>query len=85
MTAQIFLNLITHGYIKIEDTNLLIFDECHHALGKSHPYRVIMQRFNEVPSGISHFPVYLMFDRSTTARSWPHCIGNQQQDATTKT
>ncbi|XP_068760261.1 endoribonuclease Dicer-like isoform X2 [Montipora capricornis] len=44
MTAQIFLDLLHHGYIKLPQVNLLIFDECHHAK-KNDPYRQIMQAF----------------------------------------
>ena len=45
MTAQIFLDLLNHAYIKLSQVNLLIFDECHHAK-KEHPYRLITQAFN---------------------------------------
>ncbi|XP_031782799.1 endoribonuclease Dicer [Nasonia vitripennis] len=48
MTAQIFLNLLTHGYISLDKINLLIFDECHRAV-KDHPMRQIMQRFQDYP------------------------------------
>ena len=46
MTAQIFLDLLNHGYIRLSQVNLLIFDECHHAK-KNDPYRQIMQRFGD--------------------------------------
>ncbi|KAK2567376.1 Endoribonuclease Dicer [Acropora cervicornis] len=48
MTAQIFLDLLNHAYIKLSQVNLLIFDECHHAK-KEHPYRQITQAFKEYP------------------------------------
>ncbi|XP_044163480.1 LOW QUALITY PROTEIN: endoribonuclease Dicer-like [Acropora millepora] len=46
MTAQIFLHLLHHAYIKLTQVNLLIFDECHHAK-KGHPYRQITQAFHK--------------------------------------
>ena len=48
MTAQIFLNLLSHSYITLSKVNLLIFDECHHAK-KNDPYRKIMQCFSDCP------------------------------------
>lgn len=44
MTSQIFLNLLTHGYMKLDKVNLVIFDECHRAVSY-HPMRQIMQQF----------------------------------------
>lgn len=51
MTAQIFVHLIDHGLFAMEKANLLVFDECHHALGKQHPYRVIMDRYRRLEPG----------------------------------
>ncbi|KAL1922179.1 uncharacterized protein VTP21DRAFT_9718 [Calcarisporiella thermophila] len=44
MTAQIFLNMLRHGYIKMSQVSLIVFDECHHAK-KRHPYSLIMSEF----------------------------------------
>ncbi|KAI3653916.1 hypothetical protein MP228_001863 [Amoeboaphelidium protococcarum] len=44
LTAQILLDLLVHGFIKMDQIALLIFDECHHAR-KRHPYNVIMSDF----------------------------------------
>ncbi|CAG8634049.1 16813_t:CDS:2 [Funneliformis mosseae] len=44
MTAQIFLNILRHGFISLTQVNLLVFDECHHA-SKKHPYNLIMREF----------------------------------------
>ncbi|KAL1131765.1 hypothetical protein AAG570_011378 [Ranatra chinensis] len=44
MTAQVFLNMLHHGYISLPDVNLLIMDECHHAVNH-HAMRQIMQQF----------------------------------------
>ncbi|XP_033634026.1 endoribonuclease Dicer-like [Asterias rubens] len=42
MTAQIFLKMLQHDYLRPPRLNLLIFDECHHAV-QAHPYCEIVQ------------------------------------------
>lgn len=44
MTAQILLNILRHSIVKMEGINLLILDECHHAV-KKHPYSLVMSEF----------------------------------------
>ncbi|UMM25863.1 hypothetical protein L5515_005509 [Caenorhabditis briggsae] len=48
ITAQCLLDLINHAYVRLQDTCVLIFDECHHALGSKHPYRLIMSKYKEL-------------------------------------
>ena len=43
-TAAILLDCLHHSFIQIEQINLLIFDEAHHAK-KNHPYSVIIKDF----------------------------------------
>ncbi|KAK8042544.1 dicer-like protein 1 protein [Apiospora phragmitis] len=43
-TAAILLDCLHHSYLKIDQINLLIFDEAHHAK-KNHPYSVIIKDF----------------------------------------
>ncbi|KAI8384572.1 dicer-2 protein [Radiomyces spectabilis] len=44
MTAQIFLDTLRHGFVSLDEVNLIIFDECHHAT-RRHPYNLIMREF----------------------------------------
>ncbi|KAI9029207.1 hypothetical protein DFJ74DRAFT_657501 [Hyaloraphidium curvatum] len=44
MTAAIFLNIISCGFVRMKDIALLILDECHHAKRK-HPYNVIFDTY----------------------------------------
>ena len=44
MTRQIFLDALSHRFIHIAKINLIVFDECHHAV-KNDPYVRIMKEF----------------------------------------
>ncbi|PIO72939.1 hypothetical protein TELCIR_05108 [Teladorsagia circumcincta] len=52
ITAQVFLDLIDHAYFNIAKLALVIFDECHHALGiskygaKPNEYVVVSSDYN---------------------------------------
>lgn len=41
---QVLLNMLTHGYIKMENIALMVLDECHNAR-KNHVYAQIMKDF----------------------------------------
>lgn len=63
MTAQVLKDLLHHSYFKIENINILIFDECHHAV-KDHPYSAIVREFvdasNQPPKlfGMTASPIF---------------------------
>ncbi|XP_046388881.1 endoribonuclease Dicer-like isoform X2 [Ischnura elegans] len=44
LTCQILLDMLNHGFISLENINLIIFDECHHAVS-DHCMRRVMQKF----------------------------------------
>ena len=44
MTMTIFKNLLLQNYLKLNQVNLVVFDECHHAV-KNHDYVQIMRIF----------------------------------------
>ena len=50
MTADVLHNCLTHGFIKMEDINLLCFDEAHHAK-KNHVYARIIRDFYDAELG----------------------------------
>lgn len=61
-TVQIVLDVVRHGYLKITDFNLIVFDECHHAQ-KEHPMLMLMQKFRDLD------------DRKVPAKDYPRIIG----------
>ncbi len=56
MIARVFLDLILQGKITFRNVNLLVFDECHHAV-KDHDYVEIMRRYKDYfdPLQPTHF------------------------------
>lgn len=49
-TCQIVLDVIRHGYIGLEQLNLIVFDECHNAT-KKHPMQQVMSLYQRIPDG----------------------------------
>uniref|UniRef100_A0A915DBD6 Helicase ATP-binding domain-containing protein n=1 Tax=Ditylenchus dipsaci TaxID=166011 RepID=A0A915DBD6_9BILA len=48
-TAQVFLDLLNHAFFDITQAAVIIFDECHHSLGRRHPYRLILDQYRVLP------------------------------------
>ena len=46
MTMTIFKNILLAGFLKLSQVNLVVFDECHHAV-KNHDYVQIMHMFKK--------------------------------------
>ncbi|KAK4024290.1 hypothetical protein OUZ56_009674 [Daphnia magna] len=47
MTAQLFVNAVHHGFIKVGSIALLVFDECHTAV-KDSPMKQALTVVNEI-------------------------------------
>ena len=43
---QVFQDVLDYGFFSMARVNLLILDECHHAIG-NHAYKQIMKRYAE--------------------------------------
>ncbi|XP_050079861.1 endoribonuclease Dicer [Anopheles maculipalpis] len=48
-TSQILLDVLKHGYMQPANINLLVFDECHRAVGQ-HPMHAIMKEIIAAPA-----------------------------------
>uniref|UniRef100_A0A182R5E4 Dicer-2 n=1 Tax=Anopheles funestus TaxID=62324 RepID=A0A182R5E4_ANOFN len=48
-TAQILLDVLRHGYMNPSNINLIVFDECHRAVGQ-HPMHAIMKEIFAAPA-----------------------------------
>uniref|UniRef100_A0A182UVJ5 Dicer-2 n=1 Tax=Anopheles merus TaxID=30066 RepID=A0A182UVJ5_ANOME len=48
-TAQILLDVLRHGYMSPANINLIVFDECHRAVGQ-HPMHAIMKEIVAAPA-----------------------------------
>lgn len=44
VVPQILVDMIQHAFLQLEQINLLIFDECHHATG-NHPYSQLLRLY----------------------------------------
>lgn len=53
MTAQIFVDILNHGYQSVSRINLLIFDECH-AATKDAPMKQVLRKLDQCESKIVH-------------------------------
>lgn len=65
-TVQIVLDVVRHGYLKLSNFNLIVFDECHNAQGE-HPMSHLMAKFADVPE--SDHPRVIGLSGSLTSSS----------------
>lgn len=47
-TCQVILDAVKRSFIKLEQINVLVFDECHHGR-KDHAYHELMKQFKDIP------------------------------------
>ncbi|KAK7066036.1 hypothetical protein SK128_000916 [Halocaridina rubra] len=47
LTSQILLQLVLHGRLPLNKVNLIIMDECHHAVG-NHPMREVLREYEKL-------------------------------------
>ncbi|KAJ3184800.1 hypothetical protein HDU85_001479 [Gaertneriomyces sp. JEL0708] len=73
-TPQIFLNVLRHGFMNLSrDVELLVIDECHHAV-KLHPYNTIMKEFYHILPGSAEKPKILGMTASPVyQKAGTHC------------
>ena len=70
MTAQILVNILNSGFVKLKDISLLVIDECHHAV-KNHPFNQVMDCFRACP--VAEHPHILGLTASVlTGKCKPH-------------
>ncbi|KAL6958169.1 hypothetical protein U1Q18_048776 [Sarracenia purpurea var. burkii] len=57
MTPMILLDALRHSFLRLDKIKVLIFDECHNAIGR-HPYACIMAEFyhHQLQSNSSQLP-----------------------------
>lgn len=48
-TAQVILDAVKRSFLKLEQINVMVFDECHHGR-KDHPYHELMKQFKDIPT-----------------------------------
>lgn len=51
------LDLLNHAYFDLKTVALLIFDECHHALGRRHPFRLILDYYRRILPGFGGYTI----------------------------
>jgi len=70
LTAQVLVDMLNHGFLALRQTNLLVFDECHHVMGAQHPYAAIMRKCVPPEHGVTLYRY-----EETTASERPRVLG----------